>query len=149
MCNMSEKKEGYTPSESEKSTKKSQKASKESQREASKTRRANYIDKRDRLKVAYSSMDSYKEDAKECKKEVKATAKAKNWKGSKYNTFKIDAETVDSNYKTYCEQLDAIEDAMLDKISEYDRLQAEEGDLIDRLWSDICSLGRWIRKYCN
>lgn len=146
---MSEKKEEYTPSESEKSSKKSQKASKESQREASKKRQTDYINKRDRLKEAYSSMDSQKEAAKKCKKEVKATAKAKNWKGSKYNTFKIDSETLDSDYKTYCDQLDAIEDAMLDKISEYDRLQAEEGDLIDRLWADICSLGRWIRKFCN
>ena len=128
-----------------------ERASKERQKREAEAAKAAIERKIERLRAAYSTINTIKANAKVLDSGVKNQGKKMDdWIGQKYNAYAgyVNGD-FKSYYSTYISDIDDTQDEINREISRLQIQAAEYGTRIDRLWARICQLGRWIQNLFN
>lgn len=128
-----------------------ERSSKEREKRDAEAAKAALEAKIERLKDAYKKVHAVKVNADDLKSGVKKQGKkADEWIGQKFSAYAgFVNDDFNNYYKTYVDELDGVQDDINREISRLQNEAAEYGNIIDKLWSRICELGRWIQNLFN
>lgn len=110
-----------------------------------------YDDVIKRLNKAYNELQDVKQTFEGAKKSDKKLAYKKlDWTGNSYNTFKTKMTDLDSeNENYYKNSIDAIQDAINNKIAKIKKDRSNSNDIIDKLLDWLETVGCSIENYFN